>query len=167
MSGKYVCGICGEIYDNLAEYVKCVNKCSDLVAKEAEDRAEKERLAKLNAEIAEVKKAKDIIAKFKNEHPEEYKLNFGECSCGKHKESCGTHSAQPTKAEKNIIKKNATEKNEPAIETVELFFEDDGNGKTKMRGKINGKEADFKDVMKKANNIPQNDVFNWIMGDLF
>lgn len=169
MEGTFVCGICGRICNTLSDYMEHVNKCSVRVMKEEAEK--KERLEKLNAEIEEVKKAKAVIAKFKKEHPEEYNLNFGgHCSCGKHKEE-NTHGTnvpvQPTvpKMPKELKKKRDAEKEVP--ETVELFFEDDGNGKPKLYGKINGEEVDFNDAVKKhASSVSQSDFFNWIMSKM-
>lgn len=176
MSERYVCGICDRICTTLDEYVEHVKQCSERIKKEEAETAA--WLAKLNAEIEEVKKAKAVIAKFKKEHPYEYEMNFGKCDCktdkaDNHTCSCGSHVPQTTvhkmpkynKQTNDVEKETIKTPNVP--ETVELFFEDDGNGKPKMYGKVNGKEVDFKEAAQKhAENIYQNDFFKWIMNSL-
>lgn len=126
---KYVCGICGAEYDDLNSYLECVSKCGETIKAELKAKEEKERLEKVNAELNKVKQAKayfeEVAAKFKEEYPEEYELNFGksECDC--------PHDCKGNKPEGKT-------------ETIELSYEDDGKGKPKMTAKVNGKEIDNK-----------------------
>lgn len=136
---NFTCGICGKQYDNLNAYMECVAKCGEtmLAAQKAEE--ERERLAKLNADLNKVKAAKayfeEIAAKFKEDYPEEYELNFGkdkcECECSKAKDI------------QSDIK----------TESIEVSFEDDGKGKPKMVAKVNGKEVED-DIINELMNDP-------------
>lgn len=178
MNGRYVCGICDRICTTLDEYVEHVKNCSDRVIKEKAETAA--RLAKLNAEIEEVKKAKAVIAKFKKEHPYEYEMNFGKCDCKtdkaeNHTCSCGSHVPnQPTvpKMPKDVKKKREDNKISDLFdgaETVELYFNDNGNGKSDLSVKVNGEEvdvnsSDFNEMLKKyQSSISQHDFYNWVM----
>ena len=77
MKKTFKCDICGKEFTDIANYVSHVSKCAeDYKKKEAED------LQKLNDDLNRVKAAKvyyeDQLAKFKENYPEAYKLNFGE-----------------------------------------------------------------------------------------
>jgi hypothetical protein len=54
-------------------------------------------------------------------------------------------------------------------ETVELYFNDNGNGKSDLSVKVNGEEvdvnsSDFNEMLKKyQSSISQHDFYNWVM----
>ncbi len=82
MNNKYKCSICGKEYSNVDDYLKCVTKCAADLKK---NQQEKERLEKINAALNGVKQAEQYfqqkLKEFKEEYPDEYKLNFGDKSC--------------------------------------------------------------------------------------
>ena len=129
MSEKYVCGICGKTHYSLDDYLTCVAKCGEklkAIEKEKEEKAEKERLEKINAALNRIKQAKSYyeeqLAKFQKEYPDEYKLNFGE-GC---KEKC---------------KESYSYSGEPKTKTLEFTYEKTGKEEPKVSAKVNGKDV--------------------------
>ena len=89
MNKTFKCSICGKEFTDITNYVSHVSKCAeDYKKKEAED------LQKLNEDLNRVKAAKayyeDLLAKFKEDYPEAYKLNFGTESGEKSTKSLAT-----------------------------------------------------------------------------
>ena len=127
---NYVCGICKKQHDSLDAYMECVSKCGETLKAEQKAEAEKERLAKLNADLNKIKEAKKyydgLLENFKEEYPEEYKLNFGE----KHNCSKGTCKCSDNKSKPDV-----------KTETIELSYKDNGKDKPKMSAKVNGKDV--------------------------
>ena len=76
MNTTFKCSICGKDFTDIDNYVKHVSKCA-----EEHKKKETENLQKLNDDLNRVKAAKtyyeEQLAKFKEEHPEAYELNFG------------------------------------------------------------------------------------------
>ena len=72
---NFTCSICGKEFDNIDQYATHVAKCAEEHKKKEED------LQKLNDDLNRVKAAKayyeDQLAKFKENYPEAYALNFG------------------------------------------------------------------------------------------
>jgi hypothetical protein len=74
---KFKCGICGKEFDDIDQYVNHVSKCAaEHKKKEADD------LQKMNDDLNRVKAAKtyyeEQLAKFKENYPDAYELNFPE-----------------------------------------------------------------------------------------
>lgn len=91
---KYQCGFCGATYDDVNNYVKCVNICKAKEDKSAEDALKKKLKEEKNARLAEINSAandansataklRELIKKFDNDYPYEasplpyYSLFFG------------------------------------------------------------------------------------------
>lgn len=75
-TNEFKCSICGQVMDNLDDYVTHVKECVD------REKAEQSRkyLEKVNAAIKKVKTAKsyyeECLNEFKDKYPKEYELNF-------------------------------------------------------------------------------------------
>ena len=75
-TNEFKCSICGQVMDNLDDYVTHVKECVD------REKAEQSRkyLEEVNAAIKKVKTAKSYYEKclneFKYKYPKEYELNF-------------------------------------------------------------------------------------------
>lgn len=103
---KFTCSICGKGFNNVFDYASHVSKC-------AEDYKKKEEadLQKMNDDLNRVKAAKsyyeDQLAKFKENYPEAYELNFGKektCKCHNNTKSCDNkYSMQFNKNEANHV----------------------------------------------------------------
>ena len=117
---RYTCGICGAVHIGLDDYLKCVSTCGAKLQKEKEEAEKKKRMEELNASLNRVKQAKAYfeqqLKEFENKYPEEYKLNFGNCTCDSHK-NCDDY-----------------------IQKIEVKVVDDGEGKPKVDAKVNGKK---------------------------
>lgn len=123
---NYVCGICGKKYESLDYYMDCVSKCGEKLKAEQKAEAEKERLEKVNAALNRIKEAKKYwegqLDKFKEEYPEEYKLNFGDVK-GVCPHDC---------------KGNASDTKE---ETVKVLYEKKNDEDPIIKMKVNGKDV--------------------------
>ena len=138
---NYICGICGKSHEALDAYLECVSKCGETLKAKEKAEEEKKKLEKLNAELNKVKQAKayyeEVAAKFKKEYPEEYKLNFGNCS----NDTCKCSHSKDAKSE-----------------TIEISYEDNGKDKPKMSAKVNGKEVKggiLDEVVKELETDPE------------
>lgn len=75
-TNEFKCSICGQVMDNLDDYVTHVKDCVD------REKAEQSRkyLEEVNAAIKKVKTAKsyyeECLNEFKDKYPKEYELNF-------------------------------------------------------------------------------------------
>lgn len=125
--GKYVCGICGASHYELDEYLACVSKCGETLKAKQKAEAEKERLEKVNAALNKIKEAKkyyeDQLAKFEEEYPEEYKINFSSkdtCKCS------------------NDCKNNSSDSKE---KSVKILCEKKSDEDPKIRMRVNGKDV--------------------------
>ena len=125
MKERYTCGICGKQHIGLDEYLKCVSSCGEKTKKEQKEAAEKKRIEELNASLNRVKQARAYfeqqLKEFKDKYPEEYNLNFENCSCNSHKD-CGTKDTNDY------------------FQKIEVKVVDDGKGKPKVDAKVNGKK---------------------------
>ena len=100
---KFTCSICGKEFNDVALYVSHVSKCAEeYKKKEAED------LQKLNEDLNRVKSAKAYyesqLEMFKENHPDAYKLNFGEKT-----EVKTGKSPAAGKRPSNMVKETSTE----------------------------------------------------------
>lgn len=134
---KYKCSICNKEYDELNQYMKCVNTCGrnlEQKMKQEKEIEEQRRREKINADLNRVKEAKNYyeqkLAAFKEKYPEEYKLNFANMTCG-----------LSSKAEQNTESKTI-----PKAECVEFSYGTDKNGVPKLTAKIDGKEVEGQDL---------------------
>ena len=126
MEKNYICAICKKQHDSLDAYLTCVSKCGEKIKAEQKAEAEKERLAKINADLNKIKEAKkhyeEQLAKFEKEYPAEYKLNFGDV-----KGVCPSDC----KGVASDIKP----------ETIKVLYEKKNNEDPKIRAKVNGKDV--------------------------
>jgi len=151
--GNYVCGICGTNHEYLEDYLDCVNHCGKKVREEMRAKAEKERMEKVNAALNGVKQAKayyeEQLAKFKNEFPDEYKMNFGDNAC-----TCGgkcDHADKKDHKKKNIAE--ATPKNpNNNVDSIALSYKDNGKDEPEITAKVNGKTVENKELEKLFND---------------
>ena len=131
----YTCAICNKSYDSLESYMNCVNACGEKI--KIEKLAEKERMKNMNLDLNKIKAAKEyydgLLEKFKEDYPDEYKLNFRESECP---HDCKGNVESETKARTKEVKP----------ETIELYYEGDGKNKPKIVAKVNGEEVDDKAV---------------------
>lgn len=150
---KYVCGICGKTHYDLEEYLICVAKCGAQVKKQIEEERNKKRLEAVNKALNAIKQAEnycsDLKNKFKEDYPEEYKLNFGaqdcDCDCNKEKESVS--------------------KTIPKTESIELSYERNGKEEPKMIAKVNGKQVSD-DYIQKLFEDPETKYIAQLLGIL-
>ena len=81
MTDKYVCGLCGTTHYDLDDYLKCVARCGKELKQREEAEKKRKRLEEVNTALNGIKQAKkyyeDLLDKFEENYPEEYKLNFG------------------------------------------------------------------------------------------
>ena len=138
MADKYVCGLCGKTHYELDEYLACVAKCGAELKAREEEKAKKKHLEEVNAALNGIKEAKkyykDLLLKFEEKYPEEYKMNFGhldtECDCGG---SCG--DSCKCKEDKDTTSKY-------------FSYRKNNNNEPIMKAKINGKNVDPKKLFE-------------------
>lgn len=134
MMGKYTCGFCGEIYDDMDLYFECVSSCRDALRKQIEE-DNKKRFEEINTYISKVKAAKDyyeaVSNEFKTKYPKEYEVNFGHdcfygsgCNCHVDKEETGTY------VNENKLPDWAS--------VIEASYESNGNDEPKVSVRLNG-----------------------------
>ena len=69
---KYKCAICGSIFDEISERVKCETACLKKQAEEAKRVAEEKRKAEQEARKAELDMAIENVIKLKNAYIKDY-----------------------------------------------------------------------------------------------
>jgi hypothetical protein len=133
---KYVCGLCGKTHYELDDYLACVARCGAELKAREEAEAKQKHLEEVNAALNGIKQARsyyeDLLYKFKEKYPEEYKLNFGHLDteeCGADCKDCG-NDCQDRKA---APKQQSTSKS--------LSYTNNGKDKPTITAKINGKNV--------------------------
>lgn len=139
---EYVCGFCGETHTDLDSYMKCVSTCGNSIKKHQEEERQKKYLEEVNAALNAVKQAKkyyeDKLNEFKTKYPKEYEINFAEtCSCGSeckcnHEEKTETYINPDLDLVPDWMKNS---------NSLEVSYENNGNGEPKMYAKVNGKKV--------------------------
>lgn len=150
MKKEYVCSICGNDYNDLDVYLKCVSTCGAKLKKEQEEA--KKRAEELNAALNRVKQAKTYyeqqLKDFKERYPEEYKLNFSDNNCK------GTCSGTCSCGNNDDLNKNQKE----PLEYLTFTYTDDGKGNPKMSASINGEKVDSNTISNLFNDPEMNHI---------
>ena len=117
------CGLCGKEFkdDQFDEYAAHVNQC----AAEHSMKKKTEDMKKIQAELEEVKRAKvcyeGLRNAFKEKYPDIYKMNFGDESKVKSKDSENNKDKVKTSTSESVSNKSKDKKDNKDISYYDLF----------------------------------------------